>query len=159
MKIIRITNPIGVDYIKSYLECGEDFVDQESMAEQLKAILVESPATTFYLVAADDTQPYMFILAYIPPGKTYAVVFQLWVNKDFDPKQRDTLFLRLLLWCEQNEVTEVRMNDERNPKDLIDTWGFKPLKTIYGLNVVENVERVLIDGRATVLGGSNAVGS
>jgi hypothetical protein len=141
-KFIRIQSPIGIDYLRDKLILGETAETEDQLIEMLKGILLGQPLRTFYMSVVDEDNIIAFILGYVPEGSKYAVVFQIWSLLSAE-QQRDTLFMRFLLWCEQLEIEEVRMDDTRTSAEQQMKWGFKTCMTVRSLNVTQGLESKL----------------
>lgn len=144
IKLIRVLNSGTINYLRDMLIPGEDFEDRETLVEQLKAQLMNFPSTTFYMVAVQEGEIEDliagFVLAFARP--THVAVHQVWWDAKLEnPTFVEKFLLRLLLWCEQNDVSEVRIDDTRTECDKLPI-ALTVKHTIYSINVNEEIDDV-----------------
>lgn len=147
-KIIKILASKGIDYLTPQFETGEEFSSKEAVAETLKGLLKSSLQDCCFLAALseDDNDVLGFVVAFVHPNGSHVVLFQLKAENEI---LRSQLLLRLLLWCEQIEIPELRFDSVRVNAEDLENWGAIPRNVIYSLKISDKIETMLL---ATVNG-------
>lgn len=148
--IRRMSTTTGINYIKDWLVMGEDFQNEEALAENLKAMMVQYKERAFFLLAAkpsgEQDEIVGFLLAFIHPSNMYVVLYQVYGDNGVV----DKMFLRMLLWCDQMEVTEVRTDDIRGGIEKLGRWGFEQKSVTYTTSVVRQLDEKVLSPKKEV---------
>lgn len=144
-RIHRVKNTQAIDYVSEQLVVGDDFVDRQGLVDELKRLLTEYPERTFFLVSMNEDKSKInaFLLAFCAHSRPHATVFQTWADPLLnDQKILDEMMLRLMFWCEQNDILEVRMCTDRSLTR--ESWGFKTLTTNLTATVDESITSLVL---------------
>ncbi len=145
-KTYKVSSSAAIDIIRSLLVPLDEFDDVGQMADALKSMLLNDSKRCFFCVVADEDQVNGFLLSYLDRGSVVKLL-QVYLRDESYRKQMDMIFMRLLLWCEENNVDEIRLDTRRNPPEAWKTWGFDVLSTVMTLNVGSSVEKLLLEGQ------------
>lgn len=119
------------------------------MAEMLQAILSENPGRCYYSIVHSDDYVGMFIFAHVPQNVDYAVVLQVWIDKALrETPDADVIrkqWLRFLMWCDQNDIKRIRIDNMRNDVEQICDWGFEPKIVVYELYTQQAIDESLYE--------------
>ena len=138
MKIIRVQNPVGVDYMKEHLVDLD--VDTETFADGLKAQLVQDIANILILQAWEGDDLIGFLLANNVRNQNHVFLYQAWVDAKGGSDVGDKLFFRLLLWVDLLGKKEVRMETTRSEEAFTRKYGFEKFSSIMSFKIPDNIE-------------------
>ncbi len=138
MKIIRVRNSIGVDYMK------EHFVDVNSskdvICESLKALLINDTENTFILQAWEGDKLVAFLTALNLTNQKYVWLDQAWSDPKTPLDVNDKIFFRFLMWVDSLGKKEVRAETRRDEDAVTRRWKFEKIATVMKFELPENYE-------------------
>ena len=122
MRIQRVRDTIGIDYIKDYLYQDNE-VTQDRFSEALKTMLTELPDQTFILLSYEGDEVTAFLIAFAPDNKNWIMVMQATQLPALkDEKVLNHLFLRLLLWADNFNRKELRIEIIAKTPSFVRKW-------------------------------------
>ena len=139
MKVIRVQNPIGIDYMAEHLL--DDGRKTDELVEALKGELMTNPNDIFVLHIWDEDKLVGFIVAMNLPAKTHVFLYQAWADPKTPADVVDKAFFRLLLWVDSLNKTEIRMETTRNEEAFAKKWNFKKFSTIMSFTLYDGYEK------------------
>ena len=153
MKIIIAKSAEAINYIKPHLQDDPDY-EPTDLVQMLKGSV--GSENIFLALVIDGEELQAFLLAFAPPLQHHAFIYQAWAAPQFTEQHlKDSVFLRLLLWCGSKGITEGRAETTRSTKPFIRKWNFKNYSTIMTYTIPENFEEELLKGKHNVLVGSS----
>ena len=138
MKIIRVQNPVGIDYMKEHFVDLD--IDSEVLSEGLKAQLVQDLTNILILQAWEGDDLIAFIVAQNMRSQSHVFLYQAWVDAKSGGDVGDKLFFRLLLWVDLLGKKEIRMETTRNEEAIIRKWGFEKFSSIMSFKIPDDIE-------------------
>ena len=145
MKIIRVQNPIGIDYMEDFFV--DDDMSKETLGASLKSLLEKDLDNTFVLQAWDGDSLVAFLIAFNLPAQTHVFLYQAWVEYEYSIKVSDKMFFRLLLWTDFLGKDEVRMETVRSEDAITKKWKFEKYSTIMTYKIPEDFEFSHVEGK------------
>jgi hypothetical protein len=161
MRIIRITNNAGVDYIAPYLLNDPD-VDVESLVAALKWSVNAALDNTYILAAFkevdEDVKVVGFLIAFAPENRRHTFIQQAWVwNKlNESHKLADRMFLALRLWTEGLGRDEIRGETTKEGEALLRRWNFKEISKTVSFSVSQSIEDTVLN-RDELIGKESSI--
>jgi len=151
MKLIRVRNPIGVDYIKNSL-LEDSAYDNEDLVASIKYMMEQSPEEVFLLQGWEGKELAGFLLAYNDNRQRHVFLHQVWIDARF-PGLPDKMFFRLLVWADNLGKCEIRAETSRDALALEKRWNFKEIAKIISFEIPEDFESLLLEGsHASLIG-------
>ena len=138
MKIIRVQNPIGIEYMKEHFVDTDR--DSDALCNGLKAQLSAKPENILILHVWEGDALVGFIIAQNQLSTPYVFLYQAWVDSKSDPDIADKLFFRLLLWVDLLGKKEIRLETTRNTEAMTRKWKFKKVSAIMSFSIPDNFE-------------------
>ncbi len=138
MKIIRVQNPVGIDYMKEHFVDPD--LDREVLSNGLKAQLAADIENILILQAWDGDSLVAFVVAQNMPNQPHVFLYQAWVEPESSVEVSDKLFFRLLLWVDLLGKEEVRMETTRDTDAFTRRWKFEKFSTIMSFLIPEDFE-------------------
>jgi len=139
MRYIRARASVAVDYMRDYLLPDDDF-SEGMLAEALRDMMQNTPDGIYVGQAWEGDELKAFVIAFAPPNMGHVFIHQAWANPEINgTKVQDKLFLRLCLWAETIERSELRAETKRNPEALLRRWNFKPFSQILSFDIGEGL--------------------
>jgi len=135
MRIIRVQNPVGIDYMKEHFISN---IESDFLAEGLKAELLTDRENILILQAWNEDKLIGFIIAQNVVQQNHIFLYQAWVPNDTE--LADKLFFRLLLWADYLGKKEVRMETLRSEDAYSRRWKFEKHSVIMKFVLPDNYE-------------------
>jgi len=139
MKIIRLANSKGIEYIKEHFV--DDDASKEFIAEGLKTSLINNLENTFILLAFEGDKVIAYLTAMNMVNFKYVWLDQVWSDKDTPPDVNDKIFFRFLMWVDSLGKTEIRMETKRDEDAITRKWKFEKHSTIMKFILKEDYEK------------------
>lgn len=143
MKIIRVRNPIGIEYMKDYFIDSD--VSKDDLCQSLKREVSNNLNNTFILQVWDGEELNAFLIAFNLPAQPHVFIYQAWAKAEVPTEISDRVFLRLLLWTDSLEKKEVRMETTGEEESFARRWGFKKYSTIMSFELTEGYETAFMN--------------
>jgi|SRR5882672_2894942 len=135
LRIMRVKNPAGIDFIKGMLLPDED-VPTDNFVEFLKEALKQASQATLILMIVDPTELdderilKGILVAFAEANQPYVYVSQLHLVENIPEEHvADEMYLCLTTWAENLQRKELRMKTNRDPRGWTRRFGFEPLYT------------------------------
>lgn len=123
MKIIRAREGAAIDLLYPYLEESSE-TSRDIYSSSLKRMLENASDQTFILQAFEDEDKLgAFLIAFAGEGQTFIQVLQATEIEGLkDRKILSNLFLRLLLWADNFNIKELRLETRKGTKSFVREW-------------------------------------
>jgi hypothetical protein len=152
LKIIKITDPTGIDYLEEYLQTS-DGETLDDILGQLKTAIVDL-ADQVYVIAGFDVpdeegEPVIqaFLIAYSTLNTPVAFVSQVWAcDKLIDETIPDRLFFRFICWAESLGCTRVLSDTDKGNKPFLEKWDFQHVSSTLKFNIPRDFDLTKIGG-------------
>ena len=140
MRIIRVTNPVGVDYVKDKLvvSSSDDFTLEQRL--ELYREFIKDETYCLFLQVWDGEEMLAFVMCGAPQGYNSVYVYDAWADPKF--KTMSELVLRVLLWAEGLGRKFLRMDSTRSPEAWNRRWGFEEVGRIFSLEVSTKLDKI-----------------
>ena len=146
-KLIRVTNASVVGYLKEYLAPSDMLRTVEELEAFITSQITEYPATTFCMVSVDEETIEAFVLAtQLRPHEVRVV--QTYAGEKTSQRLIDQIMLRLVLWCEQNEVARLRFEDNITDKRFLSQWEVRLAVSFLEIDVMQNLDNKFLQAEA-----------
>jgi hypothetical protein len=147
--IIQVKNVTALEYITEFLDISNEYRTQEDMKFGLQQVLLKHKDLVNYQIAVEEDTVLGFVLAYKLPESNVCEIIQVHTTKEAEKeKYLDKMFMRLLLWCDQHGIEDIRINNKRECNlSVIEVWGFAVHEVTYALKVTNNIEKLLLEVR------------
>ena len=144
MDIIKITEPLGVDYMEEFLIPDGD-ESKSDLLSDIKSCLETQPDSTLILNAynRDGDEPILeaFLIASTGHGSPFVFVTQAWCCDDPSDKQvMHRLFFRLEFWADSQGKREIRGETTRGNEAFLSEYNFQTLSETKTYTIPKNFE-------------------
>lgn len=153
MKIIRLTNPEGLDYITPHVPESEARTPEEFI-DLFRRVMVERPEDCFVSLAfdvlgagTDDEQVDVkaFLIASVHASGNYVFIWHAWRKPEEEDKSlSDKLFYRLVVWTHSLGITRIKCETGREAAAFERRWGFETEAKILRYDIPDNFEETLV---------------
>ena len=145
MRYIRGRSTEAVDYIQDHLLPDDDF-PVGALVDSLKDMLLHTPDSVFLGLVFDGDEVVSFVIALAPPSASHVFIHQTWASESLpDTTVQDKLFLRLCMWTEAIDRSELRAETRRNAEPSLLRWGFHEYSRILSFVVSEDLTEKIIN--------------
>ena len=151
LKIIRITEPAGINYIEEYVQAGEGDSAAETLS-WLRQLLEQLPEQLLILVAFDeddDKEPTVqaFLTAYFTTGAATVYLSQIWAcDALVDVSIPKRLFFRFVCWVEGTGRSTILSDTEKDNDIFLTDWGFQHVSSNVRYTIPKDFDLTTIGG-------------
>lgn len=154
MRILRVNNPEGVDFISHLIIPDRDY-NREELIHYFKTLLVKESHRSYFLLAIEDDLPVAFLLAYADPSTSYVFLQQAYATTGIDPSVPDNMFFRMVTWASSIGRDDIVMETTRNPEAFERRWNFKLTHYVLNFRIPQDYEKEFHKLHAAVIGKDN----
>ena len=122
---VKVDDRQLLQQLHSFFLPDADFTS-EDYCDIISDVLDKTPDSVFVdCCITDDEKIVGFVVALIPPLRSFVLLHQVWFDKTFEDKSfLDRMFQRLLLWSETLAMIEIRAESNRVPISFLKKHGF-----------------------------------
>lgn len=142
IKITRVTNPLHVHHIKSFLVLP-DGIQNETYLQQLQSSMQQDPGNVYVLTATAKDELLGFAVANNTPAECI-YVSQFYTSPAAPPDVSTELMVRLTLWAFGLGKNFIRAETQRSTEALYRLAGFEPVATVVERRITPNIIQALI---------------
>jgi len=118
------------------------FDSPEDQLEALKQRLLTSPDSVYFTVYLDEDNVYGYVLAYMIKSDVVRL-YQTWFDQKMELKTKRLILMRLILWAEQNGVSQIRGESGVNDTEVMGQCGLSVIANVYTVDVGKQIEDLI----------------
>ncbi len=140
MHLFRAQNPLAVDLFRDKI-IEEVGMSKDIIADMIKQFMKEAPNTTLCLILLKEEKVLAFLFGFVPYLGKYFHIYQAWAEPEVGPTYWPRyMFSRILAFCDNVEVNEIRCETLRTSKALLRRWNFEKYSQILRYRIKAEIE-------------------